>query len=114
MQKLKLAKQFLITLSIVMCAHTNANAVGCPTDFFDLSLPADSKQCRIFGVKKPSTISFFVSAPPNSVISALAIQLPDAKVKQQAWNTEIVSNQTEYRIYVHQDGGGTQVNIRAL
>ena len=85
----------------------------CPEQFFDLTLPNASKYCRIFGVKKPSTLSFYLNSPPSTVIQTFKNQLPDAQQLQTQKMWSLLSEQPKVRVYVYPDGAGTQVNIRA-
>lgn len=86
---------------------------SCPTTFYDLTLPGASKQCRLFGVKKPSTLSLFVVATPENVAKGLSQQLSNATNSRKGDMFTLVSNKPKYRVYVFKDGQGTQVNIRA-
>ena len=86
---------------------------NCPAAFYELSIPTASKHCRIFGVKKPSTMSFFVVATPEEVVKNFTKQLEDASENRYGEFYSIVSNNRGYSLYVFKDGQGTQVNIRA-
>lgn len=91
--------------------HMQSNS--CPTTFYDLTLPNASNQCRIFGVKKPSTMSLFVVAAPEDVAKSLSQQLSNATSSRKGDMYTFVSDNPEYHVYVFKDGQGTQVNIRA-
>jgi len=85
----------------------------CPKQFFSLTLPEHSQQCRIFGVKKPTTLSFFVPASEDVVTQGFVTQLATPQIQHTPGYVEILSDTTGHRLYIYRDGSGTQVNIRA-
>ena len=103
----------LMSVLIAPLGLAQENSNHCPATFYDLVLPDAIKQCRIFGVKKPSTISLFVVAAAEDVAKSLSQQLPNATNSRNGDMYTIVSYTPKYRVYVFKDGQGTQVNIRA-
>lgn len=100
-------------IAYTLSASALAAEKTCPTSFHDLSLPASSSQCRVFGVNKPSTISFFVMDSPVKVAASFSKQLVNPQQTQHPKILEIVSEDAKYRVFVYQDGPGTQINILA-
>ncbi|BDX05370.1 hypothetical protein [Planctobacterium marinum] len=83
----------------------------CPSAWFDIQLPVGSKTCRIFGVKKPATLSFFVVDSPEAVAKSLAQQLENAQTAVEGRYLTVRSEDQQYRAYIFKDGAGTQVNL---
>lgn len=108
-----LSKTSLLLLSFVALSCAVVADETCPEQFFGLTLPDTSKQCRIFGVKKPSTLSFYLDASPESVISGFNDQLPEAQQTKYPKLWALLSESPKLRVYIYSDGPGTQINIRA-
>lgn len=111
-------KAFLLSFLLIVCAlPTSGNAAkvsyNCPSEFHGIALPNASKQCRVFGVKKPSTLSLFVLDTPENIFLTFEEQLDNPKSYQHEKILSLVDEQGDFRVYVFKDGQGTQVNIRA-
>lgn len=95
-----------------MAQQNSADGLNlCPEKWFDIRLPEGSKTCRVFGVKKPSTLSFFIKSTPEIVSESLAAQLNTASVAKQGKYLTLRSQDKQYRAYIYADGPGTQVNL---
>lgn len=98
-------------VSFAGLAESTQQKSTCPDTWFDIRLPEGSKTCRIFGVKKPATLSFFVVDSPESVSNSLAQQLANPQKVVQGRYLTLSSADQQYRAYIFKDGAGTQINI---
>lgn len=85
----------------------------CPEVWFALTLPQQIKQCRIFGVKKPATLSFFAVDSPQNIARFFEANHVNATSKTAEQFTHIQLFQPKFNLFIYADGDGTQVNIRA-
>lgn len=109
---LKLFTYSLALLPLLGHAQQTApSSASCPQQWFGIQLPPGSKTCRIFGVKKPSTLSFYINSPTQSVAESLKVQLNTEQMTEQGKYLTIHSADKQYRAYIFADGAGTQVNL---
>lgn len=97
-------------------AHANAPSLtieseACPSDFYQVAIPAGGKLCQIFATDLPASMVFYVPENMHTVVDFYqsAGQLGAAQEVNQRFVMR--SSDTHTTVIVSADGAGSQVDV---
>ena len=110
--------------AVVMSAHANETpksessqpeTSACPSEFYDVPMPKNAKQCQPFDADFPASMVFFIAASPDKIVANYLAEMPELALKGNHNNRVLMVNSKQnIRIIVSPDGEGAQVDILVL
>lgn len=102
-------------LTLISAGSQGNNTSPCPSHFFKVPLPTESKYCQLFNQGLPASLSYFADID-QTVAKSFYLRALGQPFKDTIANGRNVLQfqRGEHTVIISKDGNGTQIDILVL